>query len=346
MADTIGSLITNTLFKLGDNDSDLWSRDEIRRYILEAYKSMAQDTGILWDQQVLEDQPQAGNVTCPEELQFLEAGDTFTGLFSYTSPGEREYIDPGQWNLGPTNHNQVWEAAYLDETYYRAVHELPEELIAIERATWNQRRIEPLRSNELEFSDSQYQTVNGQVEAYLQDKDGVGSFRKWRIPSIAADSYVITGMFGLMRSVSDISSETVIGSWGVCRRLPGMELADGDGARGFPRRPWKTAHNTKIEYIRKGRAIEDDATEFEIPQVYVKYLRHYAIYRALNRTGEGQDLKFAAFWKSRWDSGLARIRKRKDAMTAGRMRVFGSQDRELCSPPLARFPWNYVKASR
>lgn len=348
MAKTLTGVITEVLYRLGDSTSAIWSRTEIARYLNEGYERLAMGTGLLWDTTYLEDQSYAGNYTTIWETTYFPVEWLILNRFHYTADWEAEYAFPGQVHLGPANHTTLWEFdnGYHPKSHFLAIHQIPAEVIEIERAVWNKRRIEPLRSRELEFADGQYQTQQGELLGYLRDKDGIRSFRKWRIPSSAADEYTVTGSWGLLRAPTDISAETVIGSWGVARRIPGEHPANGDGIRGIPRRVYQAVKNTKIEYTKKGKPLVEDADEFEVPDLYVKYIRHFAMYRAFERDGNGQDLSMAGFWKTLWESGMLRAMRRKQAIMKSRTHILGGQLVESRRPPLARLPWAYGRVVR
>jgi hypothetical protein len=407
MAKTLSGVRAEVLYRLGDSTSVIWTDAEIDRYINEGYEKLAMGTGLLWDCAYLEDQSYAGNYTTAWETNYLEAGGQTLNRFHFTHAFEVDSALPGHVNLGPANHTTLWEYdnGYVATEHFLAVHQLPTELIEIERALWNKRRIEPLRSSELEFADAQYQTQQGEVMGYLRDKDGIRSFRKWRIPSQAADEYTVTGdgwtgnytadwepddapttftfyeqfaytqgwekpyvtaalqpiptsnhtgtwefrnttQFGILRNPTEIADEEVIGSWGIPRRIPGEHPCAGDGTWGIPRRIWKAAHNTKIEYTKKGKTLVGDGDTFELPDLYVKYIRHFAMHRALQRDGQGQDLGLSNFWKALWENGLSRARKRKQSLMKTRIHILGGERVESGRPPMARLPWTYGKVVR
>ncbi len=338
---TQGELIDNVLKRLSDTAEQVWTRPEIARYGNEGLRRLSSDTLCVWDTLFLEDSATTGNYTCDAELQYMDGGDVICAQFSYTAPSDADYLDPGQLDLGPTNHTHLWETAYLTETYFRAVYQLPEDLAELERATWDYKRIEALRSSELESADSRYQINNGEVLGYLRDKDGWRSFRKWRVPAAAADSFTITGYLGLIRTPTDVSAETVLGSWGVCRRLPTMHPTRSAQGFGFPRRPFKDIRNTKVEHSRHATELENDDSVFEIPERYVKYVRNFVLFRCYERNGLGQDLQLSSFFKQRYDEGVLRIKARMKALNAYRRNIVGETQQSDGRPPRARLPWQY-----
>jgi hypothetical protein len=72
----------------------------------------------------------------------------------------------------------------------------------------------------------------------------------------------------------------------------------------------------------------------------VKYVRHYVLWKALERDGAGQDLKLAEHYQTRYMDGIGRMKRRKNAFTTER-RVSLSGDRPAGQVPLPRLPWNY-----
>jgi hypothetical protein len=342
MAKTIGSIATQVLYRLGDSSQEIWSADEISGYIRDGYADIAARTRCFFEMAYLEDSATTANLTGECELDYLESGEQFVGLFNYTEPFEQEWVSPGELQFGPSNHTALFEYdnGYVDTPYFQATHRLPDDLIQIERSTWNRQRIEPVSPQELEYADARYRLNNGEPIGYIQDQDGVKYFRKWKVPSVAAPEYTVTGNWGAMRDPTDIADETIIGTWGIPRRLPGKF---GIGLWGFPRRAYKSASNTKIEYIRHGTAVDRPADTLELPDRYCKYLRHYAMASALERNGDGQDSELAAFWRGLYEASIGMVMKRKNTQNQRRTVQLGGATQQMKSPPLARLPWNYGK---
>ena len=344
MAKTLGAVADKVLYRLGDTAESIWNKDEIRRYLTEGYDQLAIQTECFWDQAYLEDRLTTANITAGWEFEFFLSGWVATGVFKYTSPAEKDYLQPGDLEYGPTTLNHLWESTYLASGYsfYRATDFVPDSLYQIDRATWDYKKIEPVRSTEIEIQDARYWIQNGEVIGYIQDKDGLGVFRKWRVPSVAATAYTITGTGGILRTLSDISSDTVVGTWGIPRRIPSMHPMGDTGGWGIPRRPYQDVKNTRIEFSRRGRLLEEDTDEFELPDRYVVYVRHYAMWKALERNSNGQDLEFAAHWQARFMAGIARMIKRKNALSKNRRFAMISEPLNTQSrPPLARLPWQF-----
>lgn len=348
---TLSSTKDDVLKRLGDTAELIWSSAEIERYLQNGYNVMALETHCFWRQTYLEDRETTGNYTADFEKDWFSAGEISYNRFAYCAPDDVNWADPGDLDYGPTNHTAKWEVAWLsvgdtpDPTYYTTVETLPRDLYDIERATWNFFRIEPLRSTELEYNDARYQVNRGEVLGYTRDKDGLNRFRKWRAPAVAADSYTISNpCSGILRNPADISGEPVTGKWGIPRRIPTQPASAGTWW-GFPRRPFRDGHNTKIEYFNRGRQLSD-RQGFEIPDRYVKYIRHYAIWKALERNGVGQDPILAEHWKGRWKDGISRMIRRRKAMLDNRFRVLGDTLLPFGPPPRPKYPWNYGEVVR
>jgi hypothetical protein len=216
MSITLAEVQTEVLQRLGDSAGAIWSESEIEGYIQEAYDELTAQTGCLFDMALFPDVPLAFSYTADWErdhiLDVYNSGWAINGQAAFTSEFERDWVDN---QPGPGNHNHVWEEP--DETLIAAIVDLPEDLYEIERATWNTKRIDPLRTRHIEHSDSRYELSRGSVEGYLQDKDGVNRLRKWRVPSspyvpyeFDSDSDDADDGFGIIRDLGDISDADVI----------------------------------------------------------------------------------------------------------------------------------------
>lgn len=106
------------------------------------------------------------------------------------------------------------------------------------------------------------------------------------------------------------------------------------------------ANNTRIEYFARGTAVSADADGFSIPDRYVKYIRHFAMFRALERNGTGQDLVFAAHWKARFDEGIMRIINRMQKVERTRRVGYGERRVHLGPPPRPKLPRAYGREVR
>lgn len=87
--------------------------------------------------------------------------------------------------------------------------------------------------------------------------------------------------------------------------------------------PSASGSYTVIEYFRRGATLSADGTALDIPDRYTDYVVWYALARALERDGKGQDSEMAAHYNSRYLDGLARIKKRKSQVLSSRTGVMG-----------------------
>lgn len=232
------------------------------------------------------------------------------------------------------------------EVFVAAVVDIPEEVYEIERAVWNSIRLEALRSRFLEENDSRYELNRGEVEAYTEDKDGLRKLRKWRVPSVPYVPYPLDDeneIWGVLIDVTDITDEQPIGTWGDFVSIPTQELM-GDPF-GIICAIYKETNNVRIEFSRRAFPLSDNQ-DFEIPVRAEIYIQHYVMARALEREGEGQDVKLAAYYQSRYEAGVARTLKRKQAVQYQRKYVLGGSSNTGTKKPLARLPWQFGKIVR
>lgn len=121
-------------------------------------------------------------------------------------------------------------------------------------------------------------------------------------------------------------------------------VVEGDGVTTvrYVRVPSASGSNISIEYFRRGTALSADGTTFEIPDRYVKYVRFYALWRAFERDGPGQDLKMAEHYQARYLEGVRRMQKRREAFQSSRTgRMGGEVPRNLGRRDLPTLPWQY-----
>lgn len=340
MAKTLAEVIDASLVRLGDTEQLIWDREEMTRYAQEGYDTLCQQAQVILETDYLEDY--GGNLTAEWEKDYLEAGMAFFGLMTHTAYWERDYLPQDGTAQDIADHTAHWEKAYRETDTFRAVYDLPPDLVELERATWNNKRLTPMDPAVTEVADSRYEEETGEVEGYLVNKDGWQRLRKWRVPSIGPDEFTTTGNFGILRDPDDISEDEVTGTWGIPRILPGMHLMR--GPYGFPRRAYQDVNGTRIEFYRRGEELVSENIEFELPDICVKYIQWFCIGRALTRQGPGQDMTLGEHWMSRFATGLARLTRRKSRTTQNKIRrIEDGRSRVGTRPPLARMPWAYGK---
>lgn len=133
-----------------------------------------------------------------------------------------------------------------------------------------------------------------------------------------------------------------IGTWGSPREVP--EYFPMGGQFGIPRRLYSDTSNTRVEYFRLGKDLDEYG--FELPDRFVKYPEFFACAKALERDGPGQDIGMAAHFMERYAEGVARMRKRLSENRRAVVGKIGQAGRVPTKPALARLPWKYGRQIR
>lgn len=196
----------------------LWTTAEIEGHFRDGLEELCRVTGILWDKETLDDIPPACNYNFDFERNYI-TGHTrrFVPVVGSTAI-ETEIHVLGQryecnfpWEADRGSHSQLtlgeiefpWERDYAPEgsLHCAAVVPLPDGAIEVVRVTWDNKKIAPVRSSDLEYHDPNYETIPGVVQAYAQDKDGLSNLRKYQIPSTPASLLSPVGVVGIPRGV-------------------------------------------------------------------------------------------------------------------------------------------------
>lgn len=151
--------------------------------------------------------------------------------------------------------------------------------------------------------------------------------------------------YGVIRDLGDIADVDVTGDgYGDLVQVDGVNVFEDFGILGPI---YKETNAMRIEYRRRGQVLSAEQ-EFEIPDRYTVYVRHYAQAKALRREGSGQELELAAHYQARYEAGAARMMKRRNAMAFQRVGVIGGSGSSVRrkAPPLARLPWQYGQVVR
>lgn len=217
MAQSLGSLRSATWRRLGDPYGAVWTATEVDLYLNEGYEEIAQSCRAFWDWVYLENLPRGLSHTQTWESAYLGAAGFDYGAANYTASFERTVLTETSRN-GPGNHTSPFEATagHLSDagasTAIPGTSEVPDGLTEASRATWDGRGINALSTRDMRNLDSRYRETAGEVYGFLWEFDGVRALRKVRVPSQQASTETITGSWGGMREVADISSDTVTGS--------------------------------------------------------------------------------------------------------------------------------------
>lgn len=339
------NIVERVLHRLGDSDEKIWTTEEVRSYVQRAGRELVTQVGIIWDQAFLECLPPGFSFTYEWEADY----SVFDyGLASYTAEGDVSFIqalglEPDDVDRG--NHTSPSDLLYLEDVHasieQRALEFLPETLIDLERATYDQRMVVAANHGRVSRRDSRYQFIQGEVIAYTVEREGVDVLRKIRVPADPATIYEVDGSWGIAREVNDVTRDKLnqTSVWGVPRRVAGHHPIGDTEGWGLPRRFYSEDNNFKIEYWREPR-VED--TVSELPDRYFWYLADYAQWKALFRNGPGQNFKMGQLYKDRWDRGIARLKNRLGRVMKERIRRLGGESRNMREgPPRPRLPWQY-----
>lgn len=346
---TLGQLVTETAHRLGDDDHVIWTAEDLRQAIRDGYRILATKLAVFWDQGYLENLPRGFSVTQPWELlQLGHGGASFNyGVANFTAEFERRLGFDERLHYGPANHTSPFEATdgLLERadasTAIPATAEVPKTLTRLDRATWDERGIDALEPRTFSGVDARYEITAGEVFGYFWQKDGVRTFRKVKVPAQQAETVVVNGSWGILRSPADLSTTTPTGTWGVPRQIEGHHPI-GPETFGLPRRPYLDHLNVRIEFFRQGRVLADDHAICELPPRYAVYLRDYARSVCFGTAGPGYDQRLSEHFDQRWQRGLKRIDMRVRAVDTEHTFVMGGDGRPaVAGPPRPKLPWQF-----
>lgn len=181
----------------------------------------------------------------------------------------------------------LWKRAAVVLVAGTGTYTLATDLYKVDRITWQSIRIDPWTARESRDRSAYYRTTQGNVYAYVQELDGLGTIRLINVPAAS--------------STTDLY----------------------------------------VEYFRRGAVLSADGTALEIPDRYTDYIVWYAMARALERDGRGQDTELAAHYQGRYLEGLKRIKKRKSQIHSSRIGQMGGMDGTQREPGYPQWPSNY-----
>jgi hypothetical protein len=84
-----------------------------------------------------------------------------------------------------------------------------------------------------------------------------------------------------------------------------------------------------VELYRLGKNLDNHPVE--IPDAYLKYLSFYAMAKALERPGHGQDMDRSQHYQDRFEMGVARMIKRRQGLSQEYVGKFDAGDGEHLS---------------
>jgi hypothetical protein len=224
--------------RLGDLEFRIWTADEIDTYLTQGYRELGTTLPLFFDFLYLENLPRGCSYTQPWERAFLPDGFDY-GCGNYTSADDLRALGDERQRIGPISHTSPFEVAFLASLPHwpgiPATADVPTRLTRLDRATWDRRVCDVVEARSLSRLDAQYQTQTGEVEAILWELDGVRTARRYRVPARVCDTVTVNGSWGILRTPSDLSADSVTGSWGIPRRIPSHHPL-GPFRFGLPRR--------------------------------------------------------------------------------------------------------------
>jgi hypothetical protein len=297
--------VNNVLKRLDDypvvGGQQIWTRAEIELYLHDGYNTFCRQTKCVLDFFYPENVPQAGNYVARWELGYYQSGMVAIGLLGFSGGyWEQDYAETG--STGPVALTQPWEASYASSTFVVSVHPVPEDNVTVDRATHDFGTLDPEYTRWAEQNDRSFQTTAGTPSRFLMDRDGMSRIRIVPAGDGQATTATVSGTFGLLRSAvatDGFGTWAPIGSWGALKEIP--EHFPMGGPYGIPRRLYSDEDNTRVEYCRLGKDL--DEYTFELPDRFTKYVEFYAQAKALERDGPGQDAALSQHFMGRFGDG-------------------------------------------
>lgn len=330
MADYLCDATTDILDRLNDSDNDIWSRSEIDDYFTDGLDKFCRETQCLFDIHVIPNQPVVGNWQTDFEKWYAQqtAGMGLTDeRMTHTANYLRDYGVEGayaqSYATNPTPATSPHEAtgtkgSSTTANGYFGANSIPEittalpslvrggtlphNTVEVLRVAYDHRDLVGMESMHLRQLDPNYEDRNGDPQYYVFGKDGLFFLRLVPVANGDATYDDVSGTWGAMRQTDD-SSVSTSGTWGILREESGTFNAG--GRWGTVKRRHPVRKSIKVEVTRLNRDLNH--SEIEIPRVYQKYVKYYAMYRALMREGPGQDLDRAEHYLQRYQMGVHRM---------------------------------------
>jgi hypothetical protein len=342
-------LANAVLSRLGDTQEAIWSSEEINGYLQDGLSDLCRSAKPIIDRVYPENRFEHFVCTSKADLDLCEVTPGFAAgrISSITCEDERDLLTSALQVSTPracmiTCPPESELLADISDALLPAVADVDDDVIAIDRALWDNRVIAAATSRDARELDSRYETNAGEVVAVMWQYDGPRTVRKIRRPAAEADVVDVNGSFGLCRDADDVATtdDDVTGTFGIARQTPGHHPM-GSTSFGCPRRFYLDQTNVRLEVVRHAASLDvfDDAVE--LPDRYADYLRDYAMGEALGRPGVGQQPKLAQHYKMRWTVRLARVVARMQRVSHQRVSQLGGSQMPRNRPPSPRLPWPY-----
>jgi hypothetical protein len=330
---TLHSEVDDVLDRLGDKANVVWTRDEIELAYKDGYNIFCGETKCLFDYWVLENLPVTGNWQTDLERYLMEqkVGRSLTDQpFGYTADHEKNQGVGGKYGghkgVGPTPGTAVSDKAHYAAGVTRTAAlpqtvpggDLPHSTVAVSDVYYDRRRLVHETTAHLKRIDPNYENRSGDPEMYTWDKDGLYFMRVVPQASGGATYVTVNGQRGRNKQTDDGSTVVAAsvggktnGGFGVLRYEEGGFPAGGPW--GSPTRMHPHTENIDVEIFRLGRDL--DSHVVELPDAYKKYVTFYAMAKALERPGHGQDLEMSAHYMERFAMGIRRMTRKSEDMS-------------------------------
>jgi hypothetical protein len=344
---TLHEEIDDVLERLGDQANDIWTRDEVEQAYRDGYDVFCRKTKCIFDHWVIENLPVTGNWQTDLERYLMEqkAGRSLTDQpFGYTAEHEKDIGTGGRYASGrpvsPTPGTAVSDKEFYDADNVGALSsdlptnvpggDLPRSVVAVTAVYYDERRLKPTTTREIKLIDPNYENRQGDPELYTWDKDGLFYLRVIPKATGGASYATVNGQRGRVK-YTDESGVTAVaaGPGGKSTNGFGVLRQEEDtfpmgGCWGSPTRIHPSAENIEVELYRLGR--DPGSHCIELPNAYRKYIVFYAMAKALERPGHGQDLKMSQHYMQRFHMGVDRMQRKRDTMEQEYEGAFGGGD--------------------
>ena len=336
---TGNEFVTRLQRKLDDEGEEIWSRDFLMNAGQDGYDRLCRAAECIFDMQMFDNQPQAGNHTRDFEADYMPG--PVLGRFNYTRESEREYVTEG--SRGPMDHTRPSDATFMTDpnrpSSPRTLGRLISRFVTVDRVTHDWLKLEPELDRYLRLTKTEYQTLQGGVYSYSMDQDGLFWLRTVGVPVSRLPVVSISGIYGPLRRITDygLDQELVLGNYGAIRSLP-RQFSTGS-QYGMIRRIVPDDDATRVELFRLGNPITEHP--FEIPDRAVRYIEWWTMYRAFSEPGEGENAELADHFRQRFENGLAMIKRRVNAINRERTMAMGAKRLTKRDNYLEMFPSDF-----
>jgi len=194
-------------------------------------------------------------------------------------------------------------------------YEFPEDFIELNRIEFDEERIIPTSSEELDQVTPTWRDQVGDPEAYFRDQCLPGFFEVYKIPDTAGDEFVFSSDYGVVTVISSSGDTwTFSSSYGVVTDITSTDDEwEFNSNYGVVTEILSPASNLNVFYAGY---VDEPEEEDEMPKPFHRNTRpieDYVIWQAFLKEGETQNLIKATKYESFWVRDLGTLGTRKDA---------------------------------